>query len=186
MPNIWYYSRTSATHRISLIWPSKCIQDTWSIWEAATKMPRINIMVIPSVSVHWTCSTNRFLSIKRTRENGQNQRNTCAIYRQRWYIFRKISKSYKKCRCFFPLLSIIAPLFLIIMARKTAFVNEMILKTLKQHPQTVPPAVHKTVCLDDKMGEILTRKNVNDQDNAKLFRNVLQKYLTVKEQITPT
>ena len=31
----------------------------------------------------------------------------------------------------------------IIMAMKTAFVNEMILKTLKQHQQTVPPAVQK-------------------------------------------
>ena len=48
------------------------------------------------------------------------------------------------------------------MVRKTAFVNEMILKTLNQHQQTVPPAVQKTATLDDEVGEILNRKHVND------------------------
>ena len=72
------------------------------------------------------------------------------------------------------------------MARKTAFVNEMILKTLNQHQQTVPPAVQKAATLDDEVGEILNRKNMNDHDKAKLYSDVLQKYLTVKEQITPT
>ena len=72
------------------------------------------------------------------------------------------------------------------MARKTAFVNEMILKTLNQHQQTVPPTVQKAVTLDDEVGEILNRKNVNDHDKAKLYSDVLQKYLTAKEQITPT
>ena len=72
------------------------------------------------------------------------------------------------------------------MARKTAFVNEMILKTLNQHQQTVPPTVQKAATLDDEVGEILNRKNVNDHDKAKLYSDVLQKYLTAKEQITPT
>ena len=56
------------------------------------------------------------------------------------------------------------------MARKTAFVNEMILKTLNQHQQTVPRAVHKAATLD----EILNRKNVNDHDEAKMYSDVLQ------------
>ena len=72
------------------------------------------------------------------------------------------------------------------MARKTAFVNEMILKILNQLQKTVPPAVQKAATLDDEVGEILNRKNVNDHDMAKLYSNVLQKYLTAKEQITPT
>ena len=71
------------------------------------------------------------------------------------------------------------------MAWKTAFVNEMILKTLNQHQQTVPPTVQKAATLDDEVGQILNRKNVNDH-KAKLYSDVLQKYLTAKEQITPT
>ena len=71
------------------------------------------------------------------------------------------------------------------MARKTAFVKERILKTLNQHQQTVPPTVQKAATLDDEVGEILNRKNVNDH-KAKLYSDVLQKYLTAKEQITPT
>ena len=72
------------------------------------------------------------------------------------------------------------------MVRMTAFVNEMILKTLNQHQQTVPPAVQKTATLDDEVGEILNRKHVNDHDKAQLYSEVLQKYLTTKEQSTPT
>ena len=72
------------------------------------------------------------------------------------------------------------------MARKTVFVNKMILKTLNQHQQTVPPAVQKAASLDDEVGEILNRKNVNDHDKAKFYSDVLQKYLIIKEQITHT
>ena len=72
------------------------------------------------------------------------------------------------------------------MTRKTAFVSEMILKTLNQHQQAVPPAVHKEATLDYEVDEILNIKNVNDHDKAKLYSDVLQKYLTAKEQITPT
>ena len=73
------------------------------------------------------------------------------------------------------------------MARRTAFVNKMILKTLNRHQQTVPPAVQKADTLDDEVGEILNRKkHVNDHDKAKLYSDVLQKYLTAKEQMTPT
>ena len=53
------------------------------------------------------------------------------------------------------------------MARKTAFVNKMIHKTLNQHQHTVPPVIQKAVILDDEVGEILNRKNVNDHDKAK-------------------
>ena len=59
------------------------------------------------------------------------------------------------------------------MDRKTVFVNEMILKTLNHHQQTVPPAVQKAATLDDEVGEILNRKNVNDYDNVNytFYRN---------------
>ena len=61
------------------------------------------------------------------------------------------------------------------MARKTVFVNEMILKTLNQHQQTVPPTVQKAATLDEEVGEILYRNNVNDLDKAKLYSDVLPK-----------
>ena len=64
------------------------------------------------------------------------------------------------------------------MGRKTAFVKEMILKTLNQHQQTDPPTVQKAVTLDDKVGEIINRKNVNDHDKAKLYSDILQKCMT--------
>ena len=44
------------------------------------------------------------------------------------------------------------------MSRKTAFINEMLLKLLKQHQQTVPPAVQKAATLDDEVGEIINIK----------------------------
>ena len=44
------------------------------------------------------------------------------------------------------------------MALKTAFVNEIILKTLNHHQQTVPPAVQKAVTVDDEVGEILNKQ----------------------------
>ena len=37
-----------------------------------------------------------------------------------------------------------------------------------------------------KWAKFQTEKNVNDHDKAKLYSDVLQKYLTAKEQITPT
>ena len=44
------------------------------------------------------------------------------------------------------------------MSRKTAFVNEMILKTLNQHQQTVPPTVQMAATLDAEVGEIFNIK----------------------------
>ena len=39
------------------------------------------------------------------------------------------------------------------MTRKTAFVDVMILKTLNQHQQVIPPAVQKEASLDDEMSD---------------------------------
>lgn len=72
------------------------------------------------------------------------------------------------------------------MARKTAFVNEMILKTLNQHQQTVPPTVKTAASLDEEINTILKRQDMTDYDKAKLYSEILQKYLTVKEKIFPT
>ena len=44
------------------------------------------------------------------------------------------------------------------MVRKTAFVNEMILKHLTNIKQTVSPVVHKAATLGNELGEILNRK----------------------------
>ena len=71
------------------------------------------------------------------------------------------------------------------MARKTAFVNEVILKTLNQHQQLVSPEVKKATSLDDEVTEVLQKSNISDYDKAKLYSDVLQKYLTAKEQLHP-
>lgn len=70
------------------------------------------------------------------------------------------------------------------MARKTAFVNEMILKTLNQHQQTVPPNIKEAATLDEEIGNVLKRNDVTDYDKAKLYSQILQKYLMVKDKIT--
>ena len=53
------------------------------------------------------------------------------------------------------------------MSRKVAFVNDMILKTLNQHQQTVSPDVKKAANLDDDISEVLKRRDVNVYDKAK-------------------
>ena len=72
------------------------------------------------------------------------------------------------------------------MIRKTAFINELILRTLNRHYQTLSRAEQKSTILDDEVGEISNRKTVKDYDKAKLYCNVLHKYLIAKEQITHT
>ena len=72
------------------------------------------------------------------------------------------------------------------MSRKVAFVNDMILKTLNQHQQTVSPDVKKAANLDDDISEVLKRRDVNVYDKAKLYSQVLQQYLYAKETIHPT
>ena len=47
------------------------------------------------------------------------------------------------------------------MSRNVAFVNDMILKTLNQHQQTVSPDVKKAANLDDDISEVLKRRDVN-------------------------
>ena len=57
------------------------------------------------------------------------------------------------------------------MARKTAYVSEMILRTLNQHHQTVPSAVHKATTLDDEVGGgILNRKIPDSQGTNYTYR----------------
>ena len=72
------------------------------------------------------------------------------------------------------------------MSRKVAFVNDMILKRLNQHQQTVSPDVKKAANLDDDISEVLKRRDVNVYDKAKLYSQVLQQYLYAKETIHPT
>ena len=50
----------------------------------------------------------------------------------------------------------------------TAFVNEMISKTLNQQQQTLYPAILKEASMDDEVGEILNIKYVNDPTRSEL------------------
>ena len=58
------------------------------------------------------------------------------------------------------------------MSRKVAFVNDMILKTLNQHQQTVSPDVKKAANLDDDISEVLKRRDVNVYDKVKYFSSI--------------
>ena len=69
------------------------------------------------------------------------------------------------------------------MARKSAFVNDMILQSLNQKQQTVPPVIKVAAKLDDEITEILQKKNLEEYDKAKLYSNTLRKYLTTRENI---
>lgn len=70
------------------------------------------------------------------------------------------------------------------MSRKTAFVNDMILKTLNQHQQTVPPNIKEAATLDGDIRDVLQRSDVTDYDKAKLYSQILQKYLVVRDKIS--
>ena len=59
------------------------------------------------------------------------------------------------------------------MSRKVAFVNDMILKTLNQHQQTVLPDVKKAANLDDDISEVLKRRDVNVYDKATADKKIL-------------
>ena len=54
-----------------------------------------------------------------------------------------------------------------------------------KHQQLVSPKVKKATSLDDEVNEVLQKLNISDYDMAKLYSDVLQKYLTAKEQLHP-
>ena len=56
------------------------------------------------------------------------------------------------------------------MARKTAFVNEMILQSLKQNQQVVSPILKTMTKLDDKIKEVLDDNSLNEHSKVqKIF-----------------
>ncbi len=59
----------------------------------------------------------------------------------------------------------------------------MILQTLNQNQQTVSPVVKVVAKLDDEITNILSNKDLNDYDKAKVYAQTLQKYLSTRENI---
>jgi len=69
------------------------------------------------------------------------------------------------------------------MARKSAFVNDMILQSLNQEQQTVSPVVKVVAKLDDEISKILENKNLDQHDKVKIYSQALQKYLSTRETL---
>ena len=72
------------------------------------------------------------------------------------------------------------------MARKTAFVNEMILQTLKQNQQTVSPVVKTLTTLDEKIKNILENNDVDQNKKFQLYTNALQQYTNTRQNLQTT
>ncbi len=71
------------------------------------------------------------------------------------------------------------------MARKAAFVNDMILQTLNQGQQVTSPVVKVVAKLDDEISDLLKNNKLDQYDKAKLYSQILQKYLSTRENINP-
>ena len=57
------------------------------------------------------------------------------------------------------------------------------LERLQQRQQILPPPVTQTLKnLDSEMGDILANKELDDEEKAKLYNQVLQRYLTFYDQ----
>ena len=69
------------------------------------------------------------------------------------------------------------------MARKTAFVNDMILQTLKQHQQVVPSIVKTITKLDDKIKDILENDQINEHRKLQLYSQALQQYMNTRRNL---
>ena len=69
------------------------------------------------------------------------------------------------------------------MARKSAFVNEMILQSLQQDQQTVSPIVKVVTKLDDEIATILNDKKLDEYEKAKIYSQALQRYLSTRDNL---
>ena len=69
------------------------------------------------------------------------------------------------------------------MARKTAFVNDMILQSLKQNQQVVSPILKTITKLDDKIKEILEDNRLNEHSKVEKYSHVLQQYMNIRENL---
>ncbi|CAH3121941.1 unnamed protein product [Porites lobata] len=67
--------------------------------------------------------------------------------------------------------------------RRMVLVPENTLERLQQRQQILAPPVTQTLKnLDSQMGEILESKQLGDEEKAKLYNQVLQRYLTCYDQ----
>ena len=63
--------------------------------------------------------------------------------------------------------------------RRMVLVPENTLERLQQRQQILTPPVTQTLKnLDNQMGDILENKQLDDEEKAKLYNQVLQRYLT--------
>ena len=68
-------------------------------------------------------------------------------------------------------------------AKRMVLVPETTLERLQQRQQILTPPVTQTLKnLDSEMGDILSSKQLDDEEKAKLYNQVLQRYLTYYDQ----
>ena len=70
------------------------------------------------------------------------------------------------------------------MSRKTAFVNDMVLQSLKQNQQVVSPIVKTITKIDDKIKDILDNKEMDEYKKVQLYSQTLQEYLNTRNNLT--
>ena len=67
--------------------------------------------------------------------------------------------------------------------RRTVLVSENSLERMQQRQQILtPPMTQALKNLDSEMNDILSSKQLNDEEKAKLYKQVLQRYLTYYDQ----
>ena len=67
--------------------------------------------------------------------------------------------------------------------RRMVLVPENTLERMQQRQQILTPPVTQTLKnLDSEMNDILSSKQLNDEEKAKLYNQVLQRYLTYYDQ----
>ena len=71
------------------------------------------------------------------------------------------------------------------MAKKTAFVNEMLLQSLKQNQQITSPIIKTITKLDDRIKQILDDDNLDEQKKIQLYTQTLQQYRNVRQNLEP-
>ena len=71
-------------------------------------------------------------------------------------------------------------------ARRMVLVPENTLERLQQRQQILTPPVTQTLKnLDSQTGDILESKQLDDEEKAKLYNQVLQRYLTLRSAERP-
>ena len=69
------------------------------------------------------------------------------------------------------------------MARKNAFVNEMLLQSLKQNQQTTSPVLKTITKIDDAIKSILENDDLDEYAKVRMYSQALQQYRNTRQNL---